>query len=88
MTLEYRLREFMLVTLQPRMTLLDFAASELTDDFSIVGSGLLDSMAFVEFVGSFEQQFGIELDFQDMDPSEYTTVGGFLHCALRASGAQ
>ena len=80
---EERIRLFVLTELQPRLQALDVPLDEVTGEFDLVTSGVLDSMAFVDFVGAVETEFGFEMDFEDVDPSEFTVLDGFVRCAAR-----
>jgi acyl carrier protein len=54
---------------------------DLDDGIDLVGSGLISSLGFIELLASVENQFGIEIDFEDRDPSEFTTFTGFVKLA-------
>lgn len=47
---------------------------ELTDDLSLIESGLLDSMSIVNVVQSFQNEFDIEIDFGDVTIENFDTV--------------
>ena len=78
------MREFVLSCLRERLELLGMDPGEINDDISLTGSGLIDSMGFVELVGSFEDKFDYEIDLDEYDPEEFTTLGGFLRCAIHS----
>lgn len=78
------MREFVLSCLRERLDLLGMDPGEINDDISLTGSGLIDSMGFVELVGSFEDKFDYEIDLDEYDPEEFTTLGGFLRCAIHS----
>lgn len=80
--LEPQIREFILEELTPKLEALGIPRAEVTGDFDLVGSGVLDSLAFIEFVGAVEDRFKFEMDFEDLDPAEFTIMDGFLRCAL------
>jgi acyl carrier protein len=79
-----RLREFVLSSIKEKLDLLDIDASQISDDTSLTDSGILDSMGFVELVGGVEDEFDYEIDLDEFDPEEFTTLGGFLKCALHS----
>jgi len=78
------MREFVLSCLRERLELLGMDPGEINDDISLTGAGLIDSMGFVELVGSFEDNFDYEIDLDEYDPGEFTTLGGFLRCAIHS----
>jgi len=36
---------------------------DIRDDFELIGSGLIDSMGFIELFAAIEQEFNIAIDF-------------------------
>jgi acyl carrier protein len=38
------------------------------DDFNLHSEGIVDSFGVLELIGALEEHFGIELDFEDVDP--------------------
>jgi acyl carrier protein len=47
---------------------------ELTDDVSLIDSGLLDSLSIVYVVQSLQDRFEIELDFADITLEHFDSV--------------
>lgn len=70
-----------------RTKILDFCAAELaaygvdpaaaTDDLDLRASGAIDSLGFVELVVALEEEFGVELELEEVDPEELTVLGPF-----------
>jgi len=53
--------------------------SEIGDDFDLVGSGLLNSLEFVEIVALLEKEFHCEIDYEAaFEKGELTTPGGLI----------
>lgn len=50
-------------------------AGEPADDFDLRAGGLIDSLGFIELIAAIEDELGIELDFDDLDPEEITVLG-------------
>jgi acyl carrier protein len=48
---------------------------EPADDFDLRAGGLIDSLGFIELIVAIEDEVGIELDFDDLDPEEITVLG-------------
>lgn len=59
------------------------AARGIGQETDLLGTGLLDSVGFVELVAWTEAQLGREIDLAEADPDEFTTVDGFCRLALR-----
>jgi acyl carrier protein len=49
-------------------------AAALSDDESLLESGLLDSMAIVKLVGFIEDRFGVQLGDDEFDPDHFETL--------------
>lgn len=48
------------------------------DGLKLVGTGLLDSLGFLELMTDVEQEFGLQCDFSSSEPEVFTTLGGFV----------
>lgn len=81
--LEERIKRFIRGALERRIRSLALPPGELDDEFSLVESGLLDSMGFIALVTRIEKEFDLEVDFEDADPDRFTTLGGLARCAAR-----
>jgi acyl carrier protein len=49
--------------------------SDLPDDYDVLLSGALDSLAFVEMMMAAGEHFVGEIDFESLDPEKMTIVG-------------
>jgi len=45
---------------------------------NLFNAGVIDSMGFLELVAAVEAAFGLEIDFSEMDPAEFTTLDGLV----------
>jgi acyl carrier protein len=64
-------------------------AGEPADDFDLRSGGLIDSLGFIELIAAIEDQLGIELDFDDLDPEEITVLGSLArHVHQQAVGGE
>ena len=48
---------------------------EIADDFDLMKRGIIDSLGLIQLISAIEEQFNIEVDFEDLD-TEYITVIG------------
>jgi acyl carrier protein len=71
-------RQFVLETLQELNRGKSNSLSAVDDSCNLIGSGLVDSLGFLELIGAVENKFGISFDFSAADPAEFTTLGGFV----------
>ncbi len=60
--------------LQPVMESLGVTSDDLSTSESLLNQGILDSMSFLEFIVSIESAFNVNLDFSELDPSEFTSI--------------
>lgn len=52
---------------------------ELSDDFDLVKSGLVNSLEFVEIVSNMERNFKVEIDFESaLENGTLTKLGGLI----------
>ena len=83
--LDKQIRGFVLAELQPKLEALDISIDTIGGNFDLVGSGVLDSISFIELVGAVEQEFQFEMDFEDLDPEDFTIFDGFIRCAVESN---
>jgi acyl carrier protein len=71
------IKSFILSQLKDKLLRLGIGVDEISEDFDLVKSGMLDSMSFVDLVVSIEQHYGIEVDFEKafLQPS-FTSLSG------------
>ena len=60
--------------LKPKLELFNIPLDQVKVDDSLLELGILDSMSFLDFIVSLEEKFEMELDFSDMEPSEFFTI--------------
>ena len=57
----------------------------LTDETRLLDVGVVDSVGFIELVLATEERFGVSLELDRHDPTEFTTLGGLTRVVV-ASG--
>jgi acyl carrier protein len=57
---------------------IEFEDQEISDDFSLTGSGVFDSIEFMGLIDEVETLFKVEAEFQDVEPTIFTTFRGFI----------
>lgn len=45
------------------------------DDFDLLTEGVIDSFGILEMVSGMEEHFGIEIDYEAIDPQDLTVIG-------------
>ena len=58
------------------------ATSALKEDTDLMGSGLLDSLGFIELLVYVESVTGEKIDLSDLDPGDFTTIRGLVKSVL------
>jgi len=72
-----KVKEFILEKLRNRVG--DVEDKNLEENF--IESGIIDSFGFLELLMSIEQKFNTQINFTDLDPSEFATLDGLtFHC--------
>ena len=46
---------------------------------SLIGLGLLDSLDFISMLMEIESSFELDIDFEDADPVQFTSVNGLMN---------
>jgi acyl carrier protein len=50
------------------------SSKELTQDLSLLDSGIVDSLGVLDLVGFIEEQFGIEAQDEDLVPENFDSI--------------
>lgn len=61
---------------------------DLDDDTNLIESGLVDSLDFLKLLSAIEDQFGIALDFDSVDPNDLTRLGTLVSYCEQSVGSQ
>jgi len=75
-----KIKDFVRDRIRKKSAKLNVSLDEIPDDFSLTGSGMFDSMDFVELMADVESAFNVQVDFSDADPEQFTTLQGFINC--------
>ncbi len=81
--LEQEIREFITTKVKKRLERFGLTDEAINDEFSLTESGVFDSIEFVELMTDVEHQFNVSVNFENYDPGEFTTLGGFSRCAAQ-----
>jgi acyl carrier protein len=57
----------------------DGASSELTDDYPLLESGVIDSLAIFEIVGFIEDECGVEVADDELVPENFATLAAIAN---------
>jgi acyl carrier protein len=56
------------------------------DDMDLISLGIISSLGYIELITSIEERFEIEIDFDEIDPSEFTTMSGLVRLVEKTKG--
>jgi acyl carrier protein len=60
----------------------------ITTETDLIGTGLLDSYGMIDLLLFVETHVGCKIDLTDVDPTEFSVVGGVCRIALRSQQAE
>ena len=78
MVINEELKQFVIDKIVKKSTQQGVKIEKIEDNFSLTGSGLFDSMDFLNLINEVESSFKLVVDFSDAAPEEFTTLGGFI----------
>lgn len=70
-------RDFVCASLADPLGRLGLAPAAVPDDLNLVTSGVIDSFGVLELIMEVNERFGLDIDFDELDPEELTVVGPF-----------
>lgn len=76
--IQLEIQEFALKHLMDYLKHLEVDVSKLDYSDNLLELGWIDSMGFLELIAAIETQFDLNVDFSDIDPSEFTTLNGLV----------
>jgi acyl carrier protein len=78
MVINDELKQFIINKIMKKSSLQGIKIDKIEDDFNLTGSGLFDSMDFLNLINEVEASFKLVVDFSEAAPEEFTTLGGFI----------
>lgn len=57
-----------------RLKKLGITSGDIDLNESLLGQGIFDSMGFIEYIAEIEETFDIEIDFEEMDAEDFTSI--------------
>ena len=80
-----QVREFVLADLADQFAEHGIDPSTVGDDFDLLTSGVIDSFGILELISAVNERFGIEIDFEELDPEGLTVLGEFSAYVAQAA---
>jgi len=56
-------------------------------DIDLMEAGVIDSFGILELISTVEERFGVEIDFEELDPEGLTVLGTFCRFVAEQLGA-
>jgi acyl carrier protein len=69
------IRGFILTRLAMPLAAIRLTPQEVPDHFDLLTEGVIDSLGIVELISAVEEQFGLAIDFENLDADDLTIVG-------------
>jgi acyl carrier protein len=76
-------RALVLGELVEPLAALDLEPAAVPDDFDLLHEGVIDSLGLLEMIAAVEDEFGIEIDFEQLAADELTVLGPFCRYVER-----
>lgn len=70
-------RLFVVEYLSDRLIAQKIDKVNIDDQFDILNSGAIDSLGMIEMIAALEGHFNVSIDYEDVDPDDFTVLGGF-----------
>jgi acyl carrier protein len=81
-------RIYVLNYLSERTPKRDLGSMLIDDDaFDFLQAGIIDSLGVIEMIAAMEKHFQITVDFEQMDPEEFTVLGSFSRYVAQSAVA-
>lgn len=77
MTSAAAVRAFVLAELAPALEDAGIAARDVGDELDLIDARIIDSLGMLEVIAAVEAHFGLDIDFEELDPEQLSAVGPF-----------
>jgi acyl carrier protein len=82
-----QVRSFLLARLESPLAAKGLTPRNVPDNFDLLVEGVIDSLGVVELISAVQEQFGIAIDFEDLDAEDLTITGPLCrYIAEKSSG--
>jgi acyl carrier protein len=82
-----QVRTFVLEQLTSELAQVGMRPADVHDDLDLIDARVIDSFGMIEVIAAVESHFGLEVDFEELDPELLTSVGPFSRfVAAEAAG--
>ena len=71
------LRAYVLERFSDRLAAMGLEPETVPDDFDLLTQGVIDSFSILELIADIEDEFGVAVDFEELDADDLTVIGPF-----------
>jgi acyl carrier protein len=68
-------QQFILGRIDDPLRAKGLGAADVPDSFDLLLEGVIDSFGIVELIGELEERYGLEFEFDELDPDDLTRIG-------------
>ncbi len=87
MTSAEDVRSFVLAELAPALEDAGLTEEGVADDLDLIEARIIDSLGMLEVIVAVEAHFGLDIDFEELDPELLSAIGPFSRfVAAEAAG--
>lgn len=79
------IKDFIVDFISSETTNANLNTNDLKNNVNLIEMKILDSIKFLELLTSIEDEYQLDLDFSELDPSEFTTIDGLVYHSKRCS---
>jgi acyl carrier protein len=69
------IRVFVVGVIEEQLAMKGYPLEDVSDDFDLLTSGVIDSLSFLELTVALQEEFDVELDFDEIDPEQFSIIG-------------
>lgn len=81
-------RAFVLAELDGSLREGGFDPADVGDDFDFLTTGVIDSLGVIEMIAAVNDHFGLDIDFEELDPEGLTVLGPFARYVASAGAGR
>lgn len=75
---EQKIKDTLYRLMENRLQRKNKKPGDIDENKSLLEQGIYDSMAFIEFIADVEEAFEIEIDFENLDAADFTSVNQMI----------
>lgn len=85
---EKQIREELYGLMENRLRRNNKRPGDIDESKSLLEQGIYDSMAFIELIADVEEAFAIEIDFENLDAADFTSINQMTYLIQKSRDSQ